>query len=343
VTGVLEKNEDDLWLATEIIPLDPEALARRLFDSLQVSVTKAEEYVKKIAERNGHTEAGLAHIEKAQEEAANLLSELKSKGEAASKAVDQLSVIVTGASEAKGTIGEIGKNVDAIKNAVEADANRTKPLADSAEELGKRVEELEATLTALQAKSSETLHDIQSLLPGATSAGLAAAFDSRSKTFGPKQKAWERVFIVSLACLLGIALLGVFAGGGFHASDWQEIVRALVARLPLLVPVVWLALHSANQASVARKMGEEYAFKAATSIAFEGYRRQMTEVNKDATADSPLAVLCKNTLATMATPPGAVHDTKTADPTPATSLVEAAKALQPILREVTKLVEQAKR
>ena len=38
VTGVLEKNEDDLWLATEIIPLDPEALARRLFDSLQVSV-----------------------------------------------------------------------------------------------------------------------------------------------------------------------------------------------------------------------------------------------------------------------------------------------------------------
>ncbi|MBX9738021.1 MAG: hypothetical protein K2X32_13955, partial [Phycisphaerales bacterium] len=95
----------------------------------------------------------------------------------------------------------------------------------------------------------------------------------------------------------------------------------------------WLAIHAARQASLAKRMEEAYAFKAAISTSFEGYRRQMAEVSKDLTPGSPLARLSTDTLANIMMPPDGIYDKHRMDPTPGTA---AAEIITPIVDGVSK-------
>jgi len=106
-------------------------------------------------------------------------------------------------------------------------------------------------------------------------------------------------------------------------------------RLPFLIPLVWLAIHSARQSSFATRMEEEYAFKATISTSFEGYRRQMAELSRDLAPNSPLARLCADTLTTISTPPGLVYDKHRMDPTPGTA---ASDMVKPLVEGVSKLL-----
>ena len=88
----------------------------------------------------------------------------------------------------------------------------------------------------------------------------------------------------------------------------------LPADWPAVAKKPFEAFHAARQASFAKRMEEEYAFKATISMSFDGYRRQMAEVGKDLAADAPLATLCNNTLREIAASPGRVYDGQKMDP-----------------------------
>lgn len=145
---------------------------------------------------------------------------------------------------------------------------------------------------------------------------------------------WQRVFIGSLIGLLGLAVWHAYAYGNLsQPPDWQQLARMMLFKLPFLIPLVWLAIHAARQASFAKRMEEEYAFKATTSMSFEGYRRQMKDVGADLVTNSPLAQLCNNTLQTIAAPPGKVYEKSKMDPTPGTA---AAEIVGPVVEGVSK-------
>lgn len=58
----------------------------------------------------------------------------------------------------------------------------------------------------------------------------------------------------------------------------------------------------------------------------------MADLAKEATLDSPLAQLCKNTLDTIAAPPGKVYDGEKMDPSVASEVVV------PVVKAVTKVL-----
>jgi hypothetical protein len=177
-----------------------------------------------------------------------------------------------------------------------------------------KIRQLENDFSALSAK-------IEALLPGATSAGLASSFRDQKTRFDRPQLMWGAIFIGSLVGLAAAGLLGFNPQGGGTLS-WQIVLPHVLDRLPIAVPLVWLALYAQRNFTLALRLQEDYAFKEATSTAFEGYKREMASIAGSGGTEQlvPILTLCDNVLTTLGQRPGRLYEGKHEDLTPLTPL-----------------------
>jgi len=154
-------------------------------------------------------------------------------------------------------------------------------------------QELELRLLQLNSFESEqrTRHEalhtsIETLLPGATSAGLASSYKSLKDYFSTPILRYTQAFYASMAAL--------FFGGFFlvidsvslwplnfsliKTADWQEILRTLLMRAPIVLPIIWLAIFSATRRSQYERLQQEYAHKEAFAASYESYKKQLSEL-----------------------------------------------------------------
>jgi hypothetical protein len=187
-----------------------------------------------------------------------------------------------------------------------------------------RVIAYEQTLAQL-AKDFDGLHSkIEALLPGATSAGLASAFRDQKTRFTRPQQIWGIAFIVAIMGLLGLGLVGspAFAVDGV---TWETTLRHILSRLPVALPLVWLALYAGRNYMLALRLQEDYAYKEAVSTAFEGYRREMGSIVGSGEQGTPVITLAESVLRTLAQRPGRLYDGKHDDLTPLTPVAKLLK------------------
>lgn len=178
----------------------------------------------------------------------------------------------------------------------------------------------EAELTKLAAEADALLKRIDSLLPGAASASLASSFNAQKLRFAGPQKRWLFTFIGCIVGLVIVALpsflaaLGIQIPGHSNDSPLADIWRGLMLRMPIVIPLVWLAIYAGRNYMLSLRLEEEYAYKEAVSTAFEGYKREMSQIAAgDATNPSPLIKLCTNILAAIAERPGRIYEGKHRD------------------------------
>jgi len=236
------------------------------------------------------------------------------------------SQVTTGAAEA---------SAEAIRVLLEQCATHaatTKGLADAAKVTEERVAAYEAQLAGLQKTAEDRLKTIESLLPGAASAGLASAFNKRREHFKTPQRVWQGVFIASLATLFVIA--------GFHYGETgiefgflpkgdlkltlEQLGLSLLYRLPFVLPLIWLAFHSSHQAALAQRLEEDYGFKETVSRSFEGYRREMAEIGGSVQPNSPLVSFCSAVLRVVTNPPDRIYERHALNKTPLNAIAESA-------------------
>jgi DNA repair exonuclease SbcCD ATPase subunit len=306
--------------------------------------TEAEQTQAVIAKKNAHIEDGRKHVDSVRVEIDTVLNEAKQSAtnaegqyQSAHDTAETISQLYTEAQTTKANTDSIAETVATTRTAVEGHAVITKGLADIAKMTEENIAAYEKRLKSLAEESRVRLKVIDDLLPGATSAGLASAYEERSKSFKKPQRIWQGVFTGSLiAVLVLVAFMEMHWGETVKSAQWDGILRMLLLRLPFVLPLVWLAIHAARQASMAKQMEEEYAFKATTSKSFEGYRRQMAEAGKDSVKNPALAQFLADATRIIATSPGKVYDKHRMDPTPGTA---AADAVSPIIKNVVKVQE----
>ncbi|WP_153000577.1 hypothetical protein [Pseudomonas syringae] len=158
------------------------------------------------------------------------------------------------------------------------------------QELDMRIEQL-ATYETEQTTRHEALFTrVESLLPGATSAGLASSYKTLKDNFERPISNYTKAFYgAMLALLIGGLLLVIdsFTLWPFHielakAANWEEMLRTLLTRLPIIVPVVWFAIFSATRRSQYVRLQQEYAHKEAFASSYESYKKQLQELKVDA-------------------------------------------------------------
>ena len=212
-------------------------------------------------------------------------------------------------------------------------AETTKKLADKSDTVEERIADYESRLIGLEAKSKEKLETITGLLPGATAAGLAHSFDDRRKTFLNPSTRWQWLFIGAILSIVILAAIGLWQVSQAGTTlGWDDLARLWVARLPIAGALIWLALHSSRESALAKRLEEDYGYKATIAASFQGFHKQMGDIGNTAPEGSPLAKLCSDTLYTIASPPGRIYDKHRLTITPTGELADSNWPGIPILR-----------
>jgi hypothetical protein len=196
--------------------------------------------------------------------------------------------------------------------------------AATAAQVQSRVEKYEQDLATLKSAFDALHAKTEALLPGATSAGLASAFREQKSRFDKPQLYWLLTFIAAVVLLLAAGLKGLPTG---DSPSWDAILRHIANRLPLVVPLVWLGIYAGSNYMLALRMQDEYAFKEVLSATFEGYKREMANIQGSEASVAPLLTLCDNVLRTLAERPGRIYESHHEDITPFAALLKAARGL----------------
>lgn len=175
-------------------------------------------------------------------------------------------------------------------------------------------------LERLQGQSIKQEKIIDSILPRGASAGLASAFSSRGKQLNSTKWVWLILFVFSLAAL------SVFAWNlaKIELTDTMTFWDQLLSRLPLAAPLVWLGWFSAIQYGNIIRVQEDYAFKEATSKAYQGYKDHMEHLgNVDLDeAQTALTLLSETTIQVLGKEPLRIYGKTSQDASPALGLTQ---------------------
>lgn len=115
---------------------------------------------------------------------------------------------------------------------------------------------------------------------------LAGAFDKQARNVNSERLVWVYLFLGAIGWLLGV---GVYLTKDLDPKaifDYHNLFRAL----PFVAPAIWLGWLSARQAGLLARIHQDYAYKAATAVAFEGYKKEA------ATDDALLRQLLETTI-----------------------------------------------
>ena len=159
-----------------------------------------------------------------------------------------------------------------------------------------------------EADFNELKNQIQSLLPGAMSAGLSSAYNhkrrleekTRAKAEGTFNKAIIALVIISLIPV-GIASFLLFKTKLDILVVIQYLPQLLGLIAPIYAPVVWIGLTSSKKVNQSKRLIEEYAHKEAISKTYEGLSKEVSKLDDE---DILKERLLQNIITTNAENPG---------------------------------------
>ena len=292
----------------------------------------AEQTQSVIATKSEHIEGGRTHVDKVRGEVDRLFTEAQQSAvnaeaqhQASRTSLENLSTVYSSAQTVKANTDSNAESVAKLLQQCEEHASTSKKLADISDTTEKNVKAYEARLAELELTAANRLKTIESLLPRATSAGLASAFNERRLDFKWPQIIWQSVFGT---CVLALLIIAVVEFGFFSKSEsgltWDSLGLSLLHRLPYALPLVWLAIHASGKAAMAQRVEEDYAFKETVSRSFEGFRREMAELEGKAAPESALSRLCAGVLTIITNPPGRIYEKHAMNEAPLRALVDSA-------------------
>lgn len=167
------------------------------------------------------------------------------------------------------------------------------PLSDDGERVGGLSARLDVQTDRLdefeqqQKTRYATLNQqIESLLPGAASAGLATAYKAMKDSFDKPIRNASRLFywsigiIVSFSFALAVDHVGSDGLVIFHLSDWTSVLRSFAYKAPIYLPLLWLAYYASKRRSECQRLQQEYAHKEALAKSYDSYRKQIENLGE---------------------------------------------------------------
>lgn len=223
--------------------------------------SKISEYHQKLTSGNEEESAIILQIEEAKKKAINNSG---STEEALEETKNLLSGLEAFYLQIFGKKNEEGKNEGGLKKELEIRRNEIEAFRD----------EQQKTYDAL-------LQEIESLLPGATSAGLASAYKELKDTFNNPIEHYSKLFYGALFGLLVSAFVLIVKNVSFwniefiDVKDPLSLFNNLIFKLPILLPLLWLAVFASKRRSEDRRLQQEYAHKEAIAKSYESFKQQI--------------------------------------------------------------------
>ena len=146
-----------------------------------------------------------------------------------------------------------------------------------------------AFLAEQQKKFSAQFAEIEGLLPGATSAGLAEAYQLQKNSYKTPILLWSFFFILTIGAMTGLSIYLIYKQ--FHSTQvftLNDAIISLLKDLPFFIPTIWMASYASKQQSQYKRLQQEYAFKETNAKSFHGHKMQIEQLMKDGGTDKVL-------------------------------------------------------
>lgn len=231
-------------------------------EELMAAIERANAGALSIEEKVVEIQSSVAEAREIQEEMAGALGTSKTN-------TDEISAIL---SQAKTASSEILQLVEKIRT----DSAQTAEIARTADEKDERVKEYEEQLSDLIDKYDELNTKLNDLLPAATGVGLAKSFNARKKDLQPQI---NRYFLIYILSIIGLIALGIWALISAEIKSISDFVKFALERSPIIVGLILLEEFSRRQFRGLVRLEEDYAYKETLSIAFDGYKKALEEVD----------------------------------------------------------------
>ena len=153
---------------------------------------------------------------------------------------------------------------------------------------------------------------IQKTIEDVSRAGMAGSFKKRKDELRWTQFTWSFLTIISVGGLiwLSYSIMRPFLDG-------QEInFNQLYLKIPVIASAVWLGWFCSKQYGFTARIREDYAYKYAISLAFEGYKNETRQIDEDL-----LQKLIHLTIFNISKSPVSIFDTKNNHGTPYNELI----------------------
>lgn len=234
-----------------------------------------------------------------------------------------------------GELNDDDIRIGGLKNEIEAQQKKLEVFEKEQEEKHNKI--LTEKLVSIEKYEKETqihnknLHaQIESLLPGATSAGLAEAYHQERKKFEEPIKLWNTIFITSLGVMF-IATFLTFITITSSETTWsfsfashiegiEGTLNSLFYKLPLYAPLIWLAIYASKRRSENQRLEQEYAHKEALARSYSSYKQQIEGLNQQ--DEALLKKLLESSIETVSYNVSESLDKKHGDGTPSKEVLE---------------------
>lgn len=155
----------------------------------------------------------------------------------------------------------------------------------------KDIEDRSMQLTAFEEehklKYEAISEQVESLLPGATSAGLAKSYHDQKSSYDISINTNTYIFYG----IIGVMFLASFVISTSDISflppsiefvkinTIEDISSFLFFRLPILLPLIWLAVFVSKRRSECERLKQEYTHKAALASSYESFKQQIKDID----------------------------------------------------------------
>ena len=128
--------------------------------------------------------------------------------------------------------------------------------------------------------------EIEGLLAGATTVGLASAYSTLKDSFNSPILTYSKLFYASIFTLFVVSFISItdkvywFGIEFVDISDYKNLFSNLVFKLSIIVPILWLAIFASKRRSEASRLQQEYSHKEALAKSYLSFKKQIEELNQ---------------------------------------------------------------
>jgi F0F1-type ATP synthase membrane subunit b/b' len=249
-------------------------------------------------ERAAPIAQSLVDTQKSIEDQAESVAESLTQATAAKeKAVDEAG-LVTQSLEHVRALASQGDEAKPGFDTTVADATRLLGEATKAlEEVGAFRESADQTLGEGKTLIAQANEKLRKALADITRQALSDSFAAKAHSLGWERRGWMGGFLIAIAWLgwvaFHVAALPPSGGpstGAISPSLWTNLLRAI----PFVLPGVWLGWLSAKNAGLTARVQQDYAYKVATALAFQGYKNEVEALKDEALAKQLMEIAIRN-------------------------------------------------
>ena len=224
-----------------------------------------------------------------------------------------------------------------LENAYLDTQTKFKVLKEGFEQLRQeKIDEFSNVLEEHRQRFEDTQKLIESLLPGALSAGLSSAFQQKRADIERMQRGHYTGFIISIIILTGLFCFTFWASASTSTLD--VFFFFIFRHLLLASPIFWLAIFFNRKLNLNTRLIEEYTHKETVSKTFEGLSKEIQKVAEDDDSVNQLRQqLLKATMDVNTTNPGKLVKGYDVIDHPVTEVASSLSALSSLFKEINEL------